>query len=93
MDVKHHVYGTVFISFTCRIPIVAENTTVIMKPTGLPSKNSNLHLLSVLSLCLYFFFPGRCTTGKQTAVKSKETVGNSWTVLKVFLGHKSHHYH
>ena len=24
-------------------------------------------------------------------VKSKETVGNSWTVLKVILGHKYHH--
>ena len=26
-------------------------------------------------------------------VKSKETVGNSWTVLKVILGHKYHHNH
>ena len=26
-------------------------------------------------------------------VKSKETVGNSWTVLKVILGHKHHHNH
>ena len=26
-------------------------------------------------------------------VKSKETVGNSWTVLKVILGHKYHHKH
>ena len=25
--------------------------------------------------------------------KSKETVGNSWTVLKVILGHKYHHNH
>ena len=24
-------------------------------------------------------------------VKSKETVGNSWTVLKVILAHKYHH--
>ena len=28
-----------------------------------------------------------------TRVKSKETVGNSWTVLKVILGHKYHHNH
>ena len=28
-----------------------------------------------------------------TWVKSKETVGNSWTVLKVILGHKYHHNH
>ena len=27
------------------------------------------------------------------AVKSKETVGNSWIVLKVILGHKYHHNH
>ena len=27
------------------------------------------------------------------AVKSKETFGNSWTVLKVILGHKYHHNH
>ncbi len=26
-------------------------------------------------------------------VKSKETVGNSWTVLKVILGQKYHHNH
>ena len=26
-------------------------------------------------------------------VKSKETVGNSWTILKVILGHKYHHNH
>ena len=26
-------------------------------------------------------------------VKSKKTVGNSWTVLKVILGHKYHHNH
>ena len=26
-------------------------------------------------------------------VKSKETVGNSWTILKVILGHKSHQNH
>ena len=26
-------------------------------------------------------------------VKSKETVGNSWTVLKVILGRKYHHNH
>ena len=30
---------------------------------------------------------------KQQGVKSKETVGNSWTVLKVILGHKYHHNH
>ena len=28
---------------------------------------------------------------KQSMVKSKETVGNCWTVLKVILGHKYHH--
>ena len=28
-----------------------------------------------------------------TRVKSKETVGNSWSVLKVILGHKHHHNH
>ena len=26
-------------------------------------------------------------------VKSKQTVGNSWNVLKVILGHKYHHNH
>ena len=26
-------------------------------------------------------------------VKSKETVGHSWTVLEVILGHKYHHNH
>ena len=30
---------------------------------------------------------------EQTWVKSKETVGNSWTVLKVILGHEYHHNH
>ena len=29
---------------------------------------------------------------KQQGVKSKETVGNSWTVLKVILGHKYHNH-
>ena len=32
-------------------------------------------------------------SSKQQGVKSKETVGNSWTVLKVILGHKYHHNH
>ena len=30
---------------------------------------------------------------KRLLVKSKETVGNSWTVLKVTLGKKYHHNH
>ena len=30
---------------------------------------------------------------KRLLVKSKETVGNSGTVLKVILGHKYHHNH
>ena len=30
---------------------------------------------------------------KSDAVESKETVGNSWTVLKVFLDHKYHDGH
>ena len=30
---------------------------------------------------------------EDSRVKSKETVGNSWTVLKVILGHKYHHNH
>ena len=30
---------------------------------------------------------------KKNTVKSKETVRNSWTVLKVILGHKYHHNH
>ena len=29
----------------------------------------------------------------ELAVKSKETVGNSWSILKVILGHKYHHNH
>ena len=29
----------------------------------------------------------------ELTVKSKETVGNSWSVLKVILGHKYHHNH
>ena len=33
------------------------------------------------------------TTTKLCWVKSKETAGNSWTVLKVILGHKYHHNH
>ena len=30
---------------------------------------------------------------EESVVKSKETVGNSWTVSKVILGHKYHHNH
>ena len=30
---------------------------------------------------------------RQSTSKSKETVGNSWTVLKIILGHKYHHNH
>ena len=36
--------------------------------------------------------PGR-SLRTEAAVKSKETVGNSWTVLKVILGHRYHHNH
>ena len=34
-----------------------------------------------------------CIGWQNKSVKSKETVGNSWTVLKVILGHKYHHNH
>ena len=35
----------------------------------------------------------KCVEEFEQWVKSKETVGNSWTVLKVILGHKYHHNH
>ena len=47
-----------------------------------PARTSDLKWKMVLSHLL-----------KQNMVKSKEMVGNSWTVLKVILGHKYHHNH
>ena len=45
--------------------------------------------LSDLSSAFLLFL----THDENVGVKSKETVGNSWTVLKVILGHKYHHSH
>ena len=49
--------------------------------------------LTASSTCVSFVdLPFLCTV-VHVLVKSKETVGNSWTVLKVILGHKYHHNH
>ena len=42
---------------------------------------------------LLFSVPWCCLHPSQVWVKSKGAVGNSWTVLKVILGHKYHHNH
>ena len=50
-------------------------------------------LIGLVDCCVSFVdLPFPCTV-VHVLVKSKETVGNSWTVLKVILGNKYHHNH
>ena len=50
---------------------------------------ASFRLLIVLIFFFFFFGGGALFFFILTClVKSKETVGNSWTVLKVILGHK-----
>ena len=69
---------------------------VIPDPLGLNEARSDPPLAKGFCSTSGISIPGRMVNDRPDldpfSVKSKETVGNSWTVLKVILGHKYHNH-
>ena len=66
---------------------------IISHRGGIPPETLRYSENAVLPTYHYYYITSLQNKSNKQMVKSKAMVENSWTVLKVILGHKYHHNH